>query len=272
MAAMRKKRICSRPTSSPRRLGAMGAVFLLLRAGAALAQPPVAGAQVHADSSMALPVVAVVPAKSPIAADSLVPARQKPTPRIWTAAVLPFTGSLPPSELAALSNRFESEMIAQDSFLILERRRMDLILKEQGFQQSGACAGSDCEVEVGQLLGVQKVFIGEVSRVGETTTLDVRRVDVATGRDEFGHSLDIHGTAEDVLRLGCREMALIQSGAKVPDKDRSVLVAQRKTSVWPWVAGGALLAGGGATAAFLLERGSSRGPGGPSETQVWVGW
>jgi len=250
----------------------MGAVFLSLLAGRAMGQLPVADTRVSPDSSKVSPVVAVAPAKPPVAADSLLPVRQKPTPRIWTAAVLPFTGSLPPSELAALSNRFESEMIGQDSFLILERRRMDLILKEQGFQQSGACAGSDCEVEVGQLLGVQKVFIGEVSRVGGTTTLDVRRVDVASGRDEFGHSLDIRGSTEDVLRLGCREMALIQSGAKVPDKDRSVLVAEHRTSIWPWVAGGALLAGGGATAAILLERGSSRSSGGPSETQVWVGW
>jgi hypothetical protein len=268
---MSRKRSSSRSCSSPRPLGAAGPIFLLLAVGLAIAQPPVAGSAPPADSSKAPPTAVVPPAKPVVAADSIVPGRPKPIPRIWTAAVLPFTGSLPPAELAALSNRFESEMIAQDSFLILERRRMDLILKEQGFQQSGACAGADCEVEVGQLLGVQKVFIGEVSRVGGTTTLDVRRVDVATGRDEFGHSLDIRGSAEDVLRLGCHEMALIQSGAKVPDKERSVLVAERKTSVWPWVAGGALLAGGGATAALLL-RGSSRSSSGPSETQVWVGW
>jgi len=269
---MRRKRSSSRSGSSSHPFGAAGPVFLLLAVGLVAGQTPVAKSGPLVDSSKASPTAVVPPAKPVVAVDSVAPVRPKPIPRIWTAAVLPFTGSLPPAELAALSNRFESEMIAQDSFLILERRRMDLILKEQGFQQSGACAGADCEVEVGQLLGVQKVFIGEVSRVGGTTTLDVRRVDVATGRDEFGHSLDIRGSAEDVLRLGCHEMALIQSGAKVPDKERSVLVAERKTSIWPWVAGGALLAGGGATAAFLLDRGSSRGSGGSTETQVWVGW
>ena len=252
------------------RLGVAGQVVLFLAVGQSIAQST-GLATPASDSSKAPRSPATAPAKA-AAADSTATSRQRPPRRICTAAVLPFTGSLPPAELAALSNRFESELIAQDSFLILERRRMDLVLKEQGFQQSGACAGSDCQVEVGQLLGVQKVFIGEVSRVGGTTTLDVRRVDVATGRDEFGHFLDIRGSAEDVLRLGCHEMALIQSGAKVPDKERSVLVAQHRTSVWPWVAGGALLVGGGATAALLLDRGSSRSPGGPTETQVWVGW
>jgi hypothetical protein len=247
-----------------------GIVIHSLAAGLAMAQSSGA-ATVAADSTKAPTTIAAPAAKPAVAADSSAISRQRPFRKIQTAAVLPFTGSLPPAELSALSNRFESEMIAQDSFLILERRRMDLILKEQGFQQTGACAGSDCQVEVGQLLGVQKVFIGEVSRVGGTTTLDVRRVDVATGRDEFGHFLDIRGSTEDVLRLGCREMALIQSGAKVPDKERSVLVAEHKTSVWPWVAGGVLLVGGGATAAILLERGSSHSSS-PSETQVWVGW
>ena len=50
-----------------------------------------------------------------------------------------------------------------------------MLLKEQGFQQCGSCSGSDCLVEVGQLLGVQKLFLGEILQVGGLLTLTLRR-------------------------------------------------------------------------------------------------
>jgi len=196
--------------------------------------------------------------------------------RTSTVAVLPFTGSLSASDLAAITSRFESETIALDSFWVLERRRMDQILKEQGFQQSGACNSSDCQVEVGQLLGVQKLFMGEISQVGGIVTLNLKRVDVGSGRSEFSHSLDLRGTTEDLMRLGCREMALIASGVKKPDSDRSVLVAEKKSSLWPWLVGGAVVVGGGVTAAVLLSQDKTTPAAATtptvSETQIWVGW
>ncbi len=195
--------------------------------------------------------------------------------RSSTAAVLAFTGNLSPSDLAAITSRFEGEMIARDSFWVLERRRMDKILQEQGFHTSGSCTTSDCQVEVGQLLGVEHLFLGDVSKVGGILTLNLRRVEVGSGRSEFSHSLDIKGKVEDVLRHGCHEMALIASGTKKPESDRSVLVPE-KASLWPWVAGGAVLVGGGVAAVVLLSQDEQAAPDRQqtegTETQVWVGW
>lgn len=232
-------------------------------------------AMAKADSAQK-PVAAPAPTAS-VAPAAAVPVVSRPvSKRTSTAAILPFTGSLPASDLAALTNRFESEMIAVDSYQILERRRADQILKEQGFQQSGACGSSGCQVEMGQLLGVQKLLLGDVSQVGNVLTLTVRRVDVATGASEFSHALDLRGNAEDMLRLGCREMALIASGAKKSDGDRSVLAPEKKTALWPWIVGGAVVAGGAVTAAILLTQdkssNTSSNTSSSSETSVWVAW
>lgn len=240
-----------------------------LKDTAQIAAPPVP-AQSSRDTAGSL---ASSPQSAPLPPAAAPTVKHPTSRRSSTAAILPFTGNLPAADLSAITSRFEGEMVAQDSFWILERRRMDQILKEQGFQQSGACDSSNCQVEVGQLLGVQKLFLGEVSRVGGLLTLTVRRVDVGTGRSETSHSLDIRGNVEDVLRLACREMALIASGVKSPDGDRSVLVAEKKNTLWPWLVGGAVVVGGGVTAAVLLSQGkSSSSASTSSETSVWVGW
>lgn len=266
-------------------LKALDMSFLVLIPALALAQEaPLAGppAAIPKDSTHFVPQAAgtardTAPAPEAVPPIPATPVASRTAPkRTSTAAILPFAGNLSASELSALTGRFESEMIARDSFWILERRRMDQLLKEQGFQQSGACGSSDCQVEVGQLLGVQKLFLGEVTRVGDLLTLTLRRVDVGTGRSEFSHALDIRGGTEDMLRLGCREMSLIASGAKTPDGDRSVLVPEKKPLLWPWLVGGAVVVGGGVTAAVLLTQdkssSSSDSKTTPGETSVWVGW
>ena len=181
-------------------------------------------------------------------------------------AVLPFTGSsaLKPDELSAITSRFESELMALRTFRVLERRNVDAILREQGFQQSGACNTSDCQVEVGQMLGVERIVSGEVTRMEKLWSLNVRMVDVGTGAMVSGHVLDIKGNFETVLRGGCPEMAEIIAGKKQPGDSRTVLAEEGKgSSPWIWVAGGTILLGGGVAAALLLAQ---DGGGGASES------
>lgn len=181
--------------------------------------------------------------------------RVAPTP---TVAVLAFTspGSvLSEGDLQAISSRFESEILSTDSFKVVERRNIDRILREQGFQQSGACDNSECQVQVGQLLGVQSLFIGEVGQIDGVWSLSVKRTDVGTGQTVFSHVLDIKGDKADLLRGGVTRMARIASGREKPGQDRTILVAERP--LWPWIVGGATLVGGGVVAAILLADNSS---------------
>lgn len=191
-----------------------------------------------------------------------------------TVAILAFGGQgIDAKDLATVTSRFESELLATDSFQIVERRNVDKILQEQGFQQSGACSNSECSVEIGQLLAVRWIVTGELARVGKTWSLSVKRTDVGTGRTLFSHVLDIQGSLEDVLRGGCHEMAKIASGSRKPSQQRTVLVAKSDANVWPWVAGGVVLAGG-AVAAILLTRdeASPSDPDKSSPDQLIVRW
>ena len=71
--------------------------------------------------------------------------------------------------------------IAQGRYGVLERRRMDQILKEQGFQKSGACDNGDCSVEVGKLLGVDAIVSGSLTKIDKLLVANIRIVDVGTG-------------------------------------------------------------------------------------------
>ena len=64
-----------------------------------------------------------------------------------------------PAEAAALTERFRSELFQTKAFTVLERDRMDAVLQEQGFQQTG-CTSNECMVAIGQLLNVRQIFAG----------------------------------------------------------------------------------------------------------------
>lgn len=73
------------------------------------------------------------------------------------------------------------ELLKSGKVRVLERSQMERILKEQGFQRSGACDGSECAVEVGRLLGIEQMVVGSVGRVGQSGVFTLRAVDVGTG-------------------------------------------------------------------------------------------
>lgn len=197
-------------------------------------------------------VSAPVLAPSAAVADSGA-ARVPPRKGLPNVAVLPFTGSssLSASDLSSITGRFEAELMGTGAFRVLERRNVDAILREQGFQQSGACNTSDCQVEVGQLLGVERIVTGEITRLERLWSLNLRMVDVGSGAVVASHVLDIKGGLETVLRGGCPEMADILAGRKQPTSSRTVL-AEERSNTWAWILGGAVVVAGGATAAVLL--------------------
>lgn len=194
------------------------------------------------------------PATTPTA-PTAPPSGQKPQARIPNLAVLAFTGNAgtDPEDLKAVAGRLESELMRTGSFRVVERRNVDAILREQGFQESGACNTSDCQVEVGQILGVERIVSGELTHMGKLWSLTVRQVDVGTGALVTSHVLDIQGSLETVLRGGCPQMADILSGRSKPTENRTVL-QEKSNNTWMWIAGGAAIATGGVVAAILLSR------------------
>jgi hypothetical protein len=78
---------------------------------------------------------------------------------------------------------------------------MDNILKEQGFQKSGACNEEQCLVEMGRLLGVQFMVSGSIGSVGKLLVLNFRVIDVESGKITRALSRDVQGGAEQIIKL-----------------------------------------------------------------------
>jgi len=117
------------------------------------------------------------------------------------------TANLTMEETKTISDRLESEIQGTGTASLLERRKMQEILSEQGFQQSGVCDASNCQVQVGQLLGVDQVITGSVGKVGNVYTLNVKLIDVQTGAILRSHVVDVDGDLSKLLVYGCKESA-----------------------------------------------------------------
>jgi hypothetical protein len=138
-------------------------------------------------------------------------------------AVLPFDGAgFDSLELKAIGIRFESMVFSVDSFVVIERQRIDNILKEQGFQRSG-CVNTDCAVEIGQLLGVDKIIYGNVTNMAGVIMSDIKIVDVHSGKIDQAIMDNCHTCAKNEYIIS----RLPTLAAQVSHPARPTLAAQQ---------------------------------------------
>lgn len=204
--------------------------------------------------------------------------------KINSIAVLDLEGSgLDAGEVKTLSEALRNSVINNNVYTVLERGKMDVILKEQGFQQSGACTNDACAVEMGQLLGVDAMMVGSIGKVGKTYSLTVRLLDIGTSRiirsvSQF-YKGEIDGllteTIQDISKKICvrdtksepaaptATPAAIDAAsvkkdkvAEAPAGTAAPAVEQGKSNTWMYVAiGAAALAGG--IGLFIILNGST---------------
>jgi len=161
---------------------------------------------------------------------------------------------------------------------VMERAQMDQILKEQGFQQSGACDGAECAVQMGKLLSVDRILVGTVGLVGRTYTLNLRLVAVGTGEVLRSDMKSHPGTIDDVLTSLVPETVADLVGSPAPVRTASDTArppiapatpepASVSKSHWGWwVVGTTVVVAGGVAAAILLMKGSSTPSSNPGTT------
>jgi len=139
---------------------------------------------------------------------------------LWTStlfaqkyiAVIDLNGhNVSASEVDALSDRLRIEVFNTGNFRVLEREMMENILNEQGFQQS-ECTSNECLVEVGQLIGVEMIIGGSVSKVGDMYSISARIVSVETGEMVKTATFDYDGKIGELLRTGMRVIAYRLAG------------------------------------------------------------
>ncbi len=103
-------------------------------------------------------------------------------------------------EAASLTDRLRTALVRTGGVTVVERGQMEQILGEQDFQLTG-CTSNECAVDVGQLLGVTSIVAGSIGKVGSSFSIDIRTVDVQSGR--ITHSLwrDYRGEIDGLLGI-----------------------------------------------------------------------
>jgi TolB-like protein len=102
-------------------------------------------------------------------------------------------------EAGLISDRLRVELFNTGKVNVMERNQMQEILKEQGFQQTGACTDEACLVEMGQMLGVSAIVSGSIGKLGSMYMVNLRVIDVQTAQITHVVSDDIKGDIEDVV-------------------------------------------------------------------------
>lgn len=129
-------------------------------------------------------------------------------------------------EASALSDRLRNELTEFGEYTVVERSQMEEVLKEQGFQQSG-CVSNECAVEVGELVGVQQIVVGSISRVGDVMSVSARIVSVETGTVLTAASYDHEGKIGDLLKTGMNRVALDLAGIELISDQTSIFLETR---------------------------------------------
>lgn len=131
-----------------------------------------------------------------------------------TVSVMDFnaTSGLSAKELSLLTDKLLGSLVEYRVFEVVERSKRDEILREQGFQMTGACSDASCLVEVGQLLGAQKMIGGTIGKLGTIFVVELRMIDIQTGGIDLSFSRNYKEIAE--LLTAMREAAEIFSSWK----------------------------------------------------------
>ena len=120
-----------------------------------------------------------------------------------------------------LSDYLRAQLINTNKFTLVTRENMGQILKEQQFQMFG-CTSNECIIQMGQLLGVHKIFTGSMGKIGTTYLISLKIIDVESGKIE---------RAEIEKCVECKEDALLVSIENIAEKIMLPSVVQTKSEL-----------------------------------------
>lgn len=166
-----------------------------------------------------------------------------------SAAILPFSvgGEITQKEINPITQWFIGAFISTNKYLVLERSKMDEILKEQDFTLSDQCNSAECAVQIGKLLAAEKIIQGDIGKFGETYAITIKIIDVSTSKIEKLEKERYKGAKDGLLEV------LTVMAQKLAGTYKA-----KKNYTWYYI-GGALVAGGGAAALLLGKKQSAAG-------------
>ncbi len=99
-----------------------------------------------------------------------------------------------------LTNALINELVGLKVYDVIDRANRDKILSEQGFQLKD-CVEEECRVEAGRMLGVGKIVVGNVFKVGEAHFINIQLINVETGMVEKSAMDKCVGTIDKLVDL-----------------------------------------------------------------------
>lgn len=103
------------------------------------------------------------------------------------------------AEALTLSESLRASIVNSDYFTVVSRADMKRILEEHEFQRTDL-ADTKTLVEMGKIIGVEKIIGGSIGRVGDTFSLSVRMVDVETAKVDVSVVQDVQGREDALLK------------------------------------------------------------------------
>ena len=115
-------------------------------------------------------------------------------------------------EGAALSDRLREEILKTGRFTLVDRGQLEAVMEEQALQQT-TCAGSECALEAGRILGAGQIVTGKLTRLSRSLwQVSAQIVDVRTAQILRAESVQHEGPFIGLIRQGMPELAAKLAG------------------------------------------------------------
>ena len=98
-----------------------------------------------------------------------------------TIAVMPFEGNSKDFEPVLLAEKLTHELVKSGNYQIIERSKIDQVLKEQSLAQTGITSQEEL-IKIGKLVSADGVVVVSVIRENQYTTIIARIVDTQSGK------------------------------------------------------------------------------------------
>jgi TolB-like protein len=123
-----------------------------------------------------------------------------------------------------VTDLLSSSLVTLKKFEVLDRENLHKVLKEQALQNSG-CTEQACAVKLGNILNVQRLVVGSISKLGQQYLVTVNFVDIERGKVEISESTTV-GVSDLVPRI---QRIVAKIGNQVPVAGRILSIDGKNT-------------------------------------------
>lgn len=141
------------------------------------------------------------------------------------AGIIDFVGKsgVSADEASTIADIFRGKMVLSKKYQVLERSKMSAILSEQSFQKTG-CTESECAVQLGKLLNMEKMMYGTVSKLGGKYYIIINVVNIETAQVENNVTKNVDSF--DYIEQAMSDTVAHLEGRSVPERTKQMGVAR----------------------------------------------